>query len=184
MTNYPTRADLLALISKMSIQEQASVRKSAEERSPNGATFLSHSSRDSDILPGAIQLLENHGATVYVDKKDPALPPYTSKTTAETLKTRINQSKKFVLLASENSKESRWVPWELGLADGYKTMRQVAILPTVETRANTSWTKWEYLGIYDRIVWGGHQSYTGDIWMVLNHKANTATELREWLRRP
>jgi len=184
MINYPTRADLRDLMSNMSLQEQASVRKSAEERSPNGAAFLSHSSRDSDILPGAIQLIENHGATVYVDKKDPTLPPYTSKTTAETLKARINQSKKFVLLASENSRESRWVPWELGLADGYKSMRQVAILPTVETRTDTSWTTWEYLGIYDRIVWGGHKSYSGDIWMVLDHKANTATELREWLGRP
>lgn len=184
MINYPTRAELRSLVSKMSIQEQASVRKSAEERSLSGATFLSHSSRDSDILPGAIELLQSHGATVYVDKKDPALPPYTSTETAEALKTRINQSKKFVLLASENSKESRWVPWELGLADGYKGIRQVAILPTVETRADTSWTKWEYLGLYRRIVWGKHKAYKDNIWMVLDHKTNTATELEEWLGRP
>ncbi|WP_234180007.1 toll/interleukin-1 receptor domain-containing protein [Sphingopyxis sp. NFH-91] len=182
MIRYPTRSDMLRIAATKSATEQASLRKSAESRSPSGATFLSHSSKDQDLLPAAITLLENHGATVYVDKKDPALPPYTSRATAAGLKNRIQQSRKFVLLASQNSKDSRWVPWELGLADGYKGMGRVAILPTVEDQSEKSWAQWEYLGLYDRIVWGDHQQYSEKIWMVLDEEDNTATELRAWLR--
>ena len=147
------------------------------------ATFLSHSSQDSDILPAAIKVLENHGADVYIDKKDPELPPYTSKATASALRERISSSRKFVLLASTNSKDSRWVPWELGIADGYRKPRNVAIFPSVENTNNTSWTHQEYLGVYDRIVFGDHESYSRKIWMVLNPENNQATELGAWLAR-
>lgn len=134
-------------------------------------------------MTGAIRLLEGHGATVYIDKKDATLPPYTNKDTAKGLKSRIDQSGKFVLLASKNSKESRWVPWELGLADGYKGLDKVAILPAVEDQRDTSWTSWEYLGLYDRIVWGDMENQEKKIWMVLDQRKNTAVPLSGWLRR-
>jgi len=127
-------------------------------------------------------LLTGHGATVYIDKKDPALPPYTNKATAIGLKTRIQQSNKFVLLASKNSKESRWVPWELGIADQAKGLSRVAILPTVETQTDAKWSSWEYLGLYDRIVWGDLEGEGKRVWMVLDERKNTATKLSLWLR--
>jgi hypothetical protein len=120
MIEYATRGDLLGIAANLDLNEQVSVRKAAEDRSPEGATFLSHSSKDQELVVGAVRLLTGHGATVYIDKKDPALPPYTNKDTAIGLKKRIQQSRKFVLLASENSKDSRWVPWELGIADQAK----------------------------------------------------------------
>ncbi|NCP18898.1 MAG: TIR domain-containing protein [Erythrobacter sp.] len=149
---------------------------------PVGAsTFLSHSSADGELVVGAIRVLESHGAAVYVDKKDGSLPPYTDKSTAKILKNRISESQKFVLLASEQSKDSRWVPWELGLADGYKGLGNVAIFPAVESKGRDAWTNWEYLGLYDRIIWGDHDSYSGKIWMVIHGDSYTATELGKWL---
>lgn len=183
MIEFATRADLVGFASKITITEQASVRKRAEERSPKGATFLSHSTKDAELVAGAIQLLEGHGAQVYIDKKDPQLPPYTNKATASGLKSRISDSDKFVLLASENSKDSRWVPWELGLADGYNGLERVAILPAVERPSEFAWTSWEYLGLYDRIVWGDLKGETDKVWMVLDARANTATKLSAWLKR-
>lgn len=183
MFEYATKADLLRFSSSRNLQEQATLRKRAEERAPSGATFLSHSSKDEDLVTGAISLLEGHGATVYIDKKDPLLPPYTNRDTAQGLKNRINQSHKFVLLASKNSKESRWVPWELGLADGYKGMAKVAILPAVDELNDTSWTNWEYLGLYDRIVWGDLKGEAKKLWMVLDERRNTAVKLSQWLGR-
>lgn len=155
----------------------------AQKRSPAHATFLSHSTKDAELLPVAIRILENHGATIYIDKKDSSLPPYTNRDTATKLRNRINQSKKFVLLASDNSRDSRWVPWELGLADGCKKQDNVAIFPAVENQSNTSWTNWEYLGIYNRIVYGDLQYQTARVWMVLNQELNTATELAAWLAK-
>ena len=40
--DYPTRDDLLRFAAELNQIEQASVRKTAEDRSPEGATFLSH----------------------------------------------------------------------------------------------------------------------------------------------
>lgn len=180
--DYATRADLLRFAAELNQTEQASVRKTAEDQSPDGATFLSHSSKDQDLVVGAVRLLTGHGATVYIDKKDPALPPYTSKDTATGLKQRIQQSRKFVLLASNNSKDSRWVPWELGIADQAKGLSRVAVLPAVDSQTDITWSSWEYLGLYDRIVWGDLKGELKRVWMVLDQRKNTATELSQWLR--
>lgn len=167
----------------MLAEERAATIRRAAARAPGGATFLSHSSADADLLPGAIRLLESHGASVCVDKKDESLPPYTSRETAKALRDRIDACQKLVLLATPNSRSSRWVPWELGVADGLKSARNAALLPALESVTDTLWTEQEYLGIYDRIVWGDLRGVQGRIWMVLNQESNTATRLYDWLRR-
>lgn len=182
MLEYATKADLRRFRDEVSLQEQASLRKRAEARPVGTSTFLSHASADADLVVGAIRVLERQGAVVYVDKKDRALPPYTNKKTAEILKRRIVESRKFVLLASDQSKDSRWVPWELGIADGYKGLGNVAIFPALDNQHDSDWTKWEYLGLYDRIIWGDHENYNGKVWMVMHADSNAATELSVWLR--
>jgi hypothetical protein len=181
--SYLTRSQSLQFSDELDKQTQASIRKLAEDRSPQGSTFLSHSSNDSESVVGVIQVLQNHGASVYIDKKDSTLPPYTSKDTAAILKNRISQSRKFVLLASANSKDSRWVPWELGVADGYRRLENVAIFPVVEKSYDTAWVSWEYLGLYDRIVWGDLEGYKEKVWMVIDEVRNTASLLQTWLAR-
>lgn len=183
MIRFATRDDFSRFTKEIGDADRTALRKRAEDRSPNGTTFLSHSSRDQELVVGAIRVLEGHGATVYIDKKDSSLPPYTNEQTAQTLKDRINQSRKFVLLASENSNQSKWVPWELGLADGYKGIGKVAIFPNVQSNENTAWTSWEYLGLYDRIVWGDLEGESDRVWMVYNKKSHTACKLNVWLSR-
>jgi len=119
----------------------------------HGSTFLSHSSKDApEYVAGAMAVLEEHGASVYLDKKDPSLPPHTCPETAEALKARIKACRRFVLFATGQSSASRWMPWELGLSDGFKTPRHVAVFPGAENAENTGWANEEYLGVYDRIV--------------------------------
>lgn len=164
------------------LTEQASIVRKAAARSPAGSSFLSHSTKDADLLPGVIAILERHGAAVYVDKKDESLPPTTSRETASILKNRIKQCRKFILLTTKNSKDSRWMPWELGLADGYRQTPNVSIFPGVDTAGDRAWSEREYLEIYDRIVFGEHQNYQRPIFMVWNQEKNTGTELSAWLR--
>ena len=128
-----------------------------------------------------MQVLQNHGGMIYIDEIDPEMPPYTTDETAALLKQRINQTKRFVLLTSNNSKDSRWVPWELGIADGAKGLGKIALFPASDNTNDDSWTSWEYLGLYQRIVWGMLQGHQEELWMVLDHKANTAVTLRSWL---
>lgn len=183
MARLVTSAELRSFAADRTVSEQATIRRNAASRSPEGATFLSHSSKDEDLVIGATLVLENHGARVYVDEVDPEMPPYTSEKTAKILKGRISQSRKFVVLTSQNSKNSRWVPWELGIADGLKTLDNIALFPSSETAHDTSWSEWEYLGLYHRIAWGRLGDHPSEVWMVLDHKKNTATELGAWLRR-
>tara|TARA_R110002049_G_scaffold2823_15_gene22916 strand:+ start:2638 stop:3192 length:555 start_codon:yes stop_codon:yes gene_type:complete len=181
MVKYVTESELRKFASEIPLSEQTNLRKSAASHSLRGATFLSHSSRDDDLVVGAIRILKNHGAAVYVDEKDPEMPPYTSDETAALLKTRIKETKRFVMLASKNSKGSRWVPWELGCADGYKGLDRIALFPALDEVSDTAWTSSEYLGLYRRIVWGNLEGHEAPLWMVWNQKNDTATRLRDWL---
>lgn len=181
MVEYLTRDFLRREASQRSTREQATIVAEAERRSSVGTTFLSHSSKDADLLPGVISLLERHGATVYVDKKDEALPKVTSRETATILRERIRHCRKFVLLTTPNSKDSRWMPWELGLSDGIKNSAHTALLPSPDKAHDRQWAEQEYLGVYDRIVYGAHQSYRSPVFMVWNQESNTATELSSWL---
>jgi hypothetical protein len=164
------------------ITESAAIIKRASEKSPSGKIFLSHSSQDAEFLPGLVKLLSDHGGDVYVDKKDSALPPHTSRETAAMLRNKIAEAGKFILFATKNSKDSRWVPWELGLSDGLKRSSGMAVFPGVDNLSDVLWTEQEYLGLYDRIVYGDLQGQAAKVWMVLNQPKNTATALANWLK--
>ncbi|MFZ2277656.1 MAG: toll/interleukin-1 receptor domain-containing protein [Prosthecobacter sp.] len=146
------------------------------------SVFLAHSSADKEDLPNVIGFLERHGARVYIDKADKDLPQKTSTETGLKLKERISQCSKFIVLVTPNSKNSRWIPWELGIADEKKKLQNVALLPDVGNQINPEWPQQEYLGLYPRIVFGAHKSFANPIWMVFNHHENTGTELGQWLR--
>ncbi len=91
--------------------------------------FLSHSHKDADIVKDVIAFLLSVGIYVYVDWLDPTMPKVTSAETADKIKKRIVQCERFVVLLTEKSKESKWVPWELGFADGRKAIENIGILP-------------------------------------------------------
>lgn len=144
--------------------------------------FLSHSSKDEEHLPAVVSILENHGGRVYVDSEDDRLPHTPNRETAEIIRGTVNSCNRFVLFVTTNRKDSRWIPWELGLADGEKRQHPVALFPTAENSYEQAWSKTEYVGLYQRIVWGKIKDVmTKSGWIVLNYEKNTATTLRQWL---
>ncbi|MEO5716648.1 MAG: toll/interleukin-1 receptor domain-containing protein [Luteolibacter sp.] len=94
--------------------------------------FLSHSHKDKDLIQPAIAFLRSHGVSVYVDWMDEGMPDVVSGETAKKIKEKIRQQKKFLVMVTENSKDSRWVPWELGFADPVKGMDHIATFPIAE----------------------------------------------------
>lgn len=109
--------------------------------------FLSHSMKDAEIVLGLKTFSENQKFTVYVDWiDDPELDrsKVTSKT-ASRLRERMRQSKSLVYAHSNNSPDSKWMPWELGYFDGFKGA--VAILPIAKTDSE-SFKGQEFLGLY------------------------------------
>lgn len=165
---------------KKIILENYDIKKVSLSSKKNNV-FLSHSSQDIDKLESVISFLEEYGVKVYIDKTDNNLPRVTSIETAQILKDNIKKSDKFIVLVSENSKNSKWIPWELGIADIAKSNPNIALLPTTENFP--SWVNQEYMGLYSKVSRGNLEGYTGEVWMVWDHKKNTAVELGKWLRR-
>ena len=145
-------------------------------------TFVSYSSKDSEYLPYVLEVLTNHGAKPYVDKSDNRLPNPPSVKTAKVLKETIQKSKRMVVFVTTNSKDSKWVPWELGLGDGSKSNYEIALFPSVEKMDETKWLEQEYLGLYNRIVFGKLEGYSDEVWMVYDFQAKNAIALAEWLQ--
>lgn len=143
--------------------------------------FLSHSSKDGDLVASAVKILYDAGGRVYVDKGDDRLPRTPSPTTAVILREAVAACKRFVLLVSTNSKDSRWIPWELGLADGTTRPTRVALFPVAGAGGEQGWARVEYLGLYQRVVWGRIAQETRDHWIVWDHIANTALALEDWI---
>lgn len=166
---------------KTLIMESYTFEKKASYQSFD--VFLSHSSKDKYELPSVINFLTEYGVNVYIDKSDKELPKKTSPETGEILKNRISESKKFIILVSPNSKESKWIPWELGLADVKKKIENIALLPIVQTHSNSNWAEQEYLGLYPRIVFEKFKGEQNPVWMVLNHHLNSGIELGKWLKK-
>lgn len=169
LKNYSERADARILLESVT-------------KTHGKTVFLSHSSQDHDLVGGIVLILENHGGRVYVDERDPELPTADFQETAERIRCVVTECRKFVLFVTERSKNSKWIPWELGLGDGSKKENNVALFPSAEKFYEQSWTEQEYLGLYHRIIWGNFENKEPE-WLVLDHHGNTAISLGEWLRK-
>ncbi|MBI4586011.1 MAG: toll/interleukin-1 receptor domain-containing protein [Planctomycetes bacterium] len=171
---YLTRSELQGFRSYgFSITEAKRYQSTAR-----ATVFLSHSHKDKDLVEPAIAALLKQGVVVYVDWKDPTMPEATSPKTAAAIKVRIKECRKFVLLASDNGLTSKWVPWELGIADSQNGMDSVVILPVTDDPR--TWPGSEYVGIYDRI-----ERKAGEVLVVVKPGQGVydGISLAEWLRR-
>lgn len=110
--------------------------------------FLSHSSKDADLVRGVKLILEGLGFTVYVDwATDPQLDrANVTKATAALLRKRMGQCNSLLFAATENAPSSKWMPWELGYFDGLK-LGNVAVMPLTD-RPDETFRGQEYLGLY------------------------------------
>lgn len=178
MTEYVT-FDVLRTIGNSISDRRIFLESRATRKTFN--TFLSYSSTDYDLLPGVIKILENHSAVVYTDIGDDRLPEKTTPETAHMLKLAIKECQRFILFVTTNTKRSRWIPWELGLGDGMKTTDDIALFPSAQNSNDTFWSEQEYLGLYQRIIWGSFNGTVQNEWIVLNHHNNTGTPLSRWI---
>lgn len=133
-------------IQKSSRMVTANLTKSAS--SPGKQVFLSHSSSDDKYVTGVTSFLSEFGGKVYSDNGDKRLPKPPSPTTADILRGEIAKAQRMVVMISEGSANSGWIPWELGLADGKHGLNNVAVLPIAGTTVEEAWARREYLGLY------------------------------------
>jgi hypothetical protein len=101
-----------------------------------------------------------------------------TKATAETLRTRLRQSKSLLFLHSETSHISKWMPWELGFADGLHG--KVGVFPLTDF-AKSNYGGQEYLGIYPYV---GHSkgSQTGRDRLFIWETPTKYTTYETWVK--
>ncbi len=165
-----------------SVQEAEAMKYARVYSASTDRVFLSHSSADNDLIPGTVMFLKGYGVSVYVDDGDARLPKTPSVETAEKLKACVKQCPRFVVLVTPRSKDSRWIPWELGLADGSKGTPPVAVLPAMPSEAEEAWPTQEYLGLYPRIYKGRLRGAVSDEWLVKDPRDGSAWSLGYWLK--
>jgi len=110
--------------------------------------FLSHSHKDATMAKGVQAFLQAQGLKVYIDWEDTTMPPSPTRETAERIQTKIRDLHWFFFLATQNSMDSRWCPWEIGYADGVKNYENIIVLPTSDGHRNHGN---EYLQLYRHV---------------------------------
>lgn len=179
--NESKRDTFMAFLSYSSIQRRAVLLENRRLQVSKAATvqgnvFLSHCTRDDDKIKGVIDFLSDFGVRVYVDDLDMRLPKPPSVDTASILKDEIKASSRLIVLVSPASQDSRWIPWELGLADGFKGVSPIAILPITPYGEEEEWAKEEYFALYPRIY------ERGGTWYVMDPRDGKPWTLSGWIK--
>ncbi|MGE5494515.1 MAG: toll-Interleukin receptor [Burkholderiales bacterium] len=140
--------------------------------------FLSHSSLDKTLVLTLVQLFNEASYSIYVDWiEDTELDRNSvTKETADILKKRMNASLGLAYIATKNSIDSKWCPWELGYFDGKKNTR-CCILPIIEERA---FRGQEYYGLYPYLEYDKSKAGKNEFW-VHEQSTNKYVLLRSWL---
>ena len=155
------------------------------------SVFISHKHDDLEELRSIIGFLEsNYNVKCYIDSRDPSLPKTTSGETAHRIKGRIDNCKKFILMATEGAIDSKWCNWELGYGDAKKYRDHIAIFP-LKKKDSYNYKGNEYMEIYPYISYYGQgEIYTGGTPItpgyyvcVKNEKEYYITSLAEWLNK-
>jgi len=146
--------------------------------------FLSHSHHDKDIVKRVQPFLQDNGWNVYVDWADNNMPTTTSSETASKIKTKIVELDWFLFLATQNSMNSKWCPWEIGYADGMKVNSRIVIIPTEDQLGRTHGS--EYLDLYRKINDGTNRDSSGQVikrgFAIFNPNASRGTWIDEITR--
>jgi hypothetical protein len=126
--------------------------------------FLSHAFDDKELILGVALVLEDLGHTVYLDwRDDPTLDrKNVNAATAAMLRIRMRQSRCLFYATTENSSNSKWMPWELGYKDGHSNL--CAILP-IQASLPRSFKGQEYLGIYPYITQERDTAENEELWV-------------------
>ena len=143
--------------------------------------FLSHNFLDAEIIFGLKEILEAAGFSVFVDWIEaPELDrKNVTPETAAYLRDAMSRSSSLLYAVSENSGDSKWMPWELGYSDGLHG--HVAIVPISEfENAADSYQGKEYLGLYPYVTAESYQFGLPNIYIRKYSGASPET-VKSWL---
>lgn len=111
--------------------------------------FLSQSHLDQKRARGLQVLLAEQGWDVFIDWEHNTLDERPTTEMATWLQSAIVRCDWLLYLATQNSANSRWCPWEIGYADGKKSNAAIVVAGTKDSGGTYGS---EYLDLYRRIT--------------------------------
>ena len=87
--------------------------------------FISHKSEDMELADECANILKEKGFDIYLDKYDPYINE--SQDRAKRIESKIDSSTDLLVIITENTKSSWWVPFEIGLSTA-KDIRIVSLV--------------------------------------------------------
>lgn len=162
--------------------EQILIKEAASFDDEGYDIFLSHSYKDANMILNIKRIIKDMGFSVYVDWiDDPQLErTIVTSDTADLIRNRIDSSTCLIYVTSEKSIDSKWMPWELGYADGAKE-GLAAVLPVSESLVSTEiYNGREYLGLYYYITKNTIRG-TNKSTLWVNKDSKTYVVFEDWL---
>ncbi len=148
--SYFTESQLEGYANSNIYKEAAMEHVAFSDTTADVSIFLSHSHKDQKKAEGLQIFLASLGVDIYIDWQDASMPKTTNRQTANKIKDKIAQMDFFWVLATKNSMLSRWVPWEIGIADEKKADSKIMIIPVEDPSGKFHGN--EYLQLYQRII--------------------------------
>lgn len=144
--------------------------------------FLSHSSKDKEIVNTLYAMFNECGYTVYVDLLDESGLDKGKVTirTANILKQQMDNSRGLSCIVSNNLPKSIWCPWEIGYFDGKKNGMCCVFVITDDGK---KYKGQEYLGLYLQLNYARYENREKkDFWVCNPNDQSEYIVLREWLK--
>lgn len=118
------------------------------------SVFLSHSHKNLKYAYCvALFLTRKYGVNVYIDEFDSFMPSITSPQTAKRLISKIKRSNRFIFIGTEESFDSKWCNWEVGLGNPKRSKGHLAFFVMNDRiEKNGGYDKNEYVGLYP-FIW-------------------------------
>ena len=139
-----------------SIDSELDVCMPDEQKDKNGkksseaSLYLSYAFLDKKIVKKTAEIFKMLHKNIQVDMMEKTMSETTTIHLSRTVKNKIIKNDKFVLLATSTSIFSKWINWELGIADCYKANEdKIVILPVVDK--DSRWLGEVYFKLYPRI---------------------------------
>lgn len=82
----------------------------------NPRIFISHQKKDADIAKKIADYLVEAGIDIYFDQYDSSIDRSSPTSVVNAIKKGIESSTHMLVVFSQNTFESMWVPWEIGYA--------------------------------------------------------------------
>lgn len=171
-------------LSNIPILLSKSASRLDEARAVRQATvFLSHSHLDDNNLVRVITLLENENVKVKLDKTETMLVGLSGTAAAPIIRESIRSCPKFIVALTTSIIGSRWIPWELGLADGMHGSNNVAIFPLLTRSTDEIPVEKEYLDTYPAVEWVHLEGHRFEEYCVRIPGTTRFWTLKEWLAK-